>query len=124
MWAYDIKREKLRCVFQSPDRLTLDFPDNITTSRRGSLVVCEDSSQDNYIRGLSPSGQIWDIALNRLVSSIETQPPTTPPTFPTRFNDEFAGTTFSPDGHTLFVNIQAGNGMTFAIWGPWRRIGV
>ncbi len=124
VWAYDIKREKLRCVFQSPDRLTLDFPDNITTSNRGSLVVCEDSSQDNYIRGLSPSGRIWDIALNRLVSTIPTNPPTDPPTFPTRFNDEFAGTTFSPDGHTLFVNIQAGNGMTFAIWGPWRRIGV
>ena len=29
-----------------------------------------------------------------------------------------------PDGHTLFVNIQASAGMTFAIWGPWERIGV
>ena len=27
-----------------------------------------------------------------------------------RFNDEFAGSTFSPDGHTLFVNIQASRG--------------
>ena len=42
----------------------------------------------------------------------------------TRYNDEFAGTTFSPDGHTLFVNIQASRGMTFAIWGPWAKIGV
>ena len=41
-----------------------------------------------------------------------------------RSNDEFAGSTFSPDGHTLFVNIQAGAGMNFAIWGPWERIGV
>ena len=41
-----------------------------------------------------------------------------------RYDDEFAGSTFSPDGHTLFVNIQAGRGMTFAIWGDWRRIGV
>ena len=39
-------------------------------------------------------------------------------------NDEFAGSTFSPNGQTLFVNIQAGRGMTFAIWGPWERIGV
>ena len=31
---------------------------------------------------------------------------------------------FSLDGHTMFVNIQAGRGMTFAIWGPWQRIGV
>jgi hypothetical protein len=41
-----------------------------------------------------------------------------------RFNDEFAGATFSPDGHTLFVNIQAGRGLSFAIWGPWQSIGV
>ena len=38
--------------------------------------------------------------------------------------DEFAGSTFSPDGHTLFVNIQAGRGLTFAIWGDWASIGV
>jgi hypothetical protein len=41
-----------------------------------------------------------------------------------RTSDEFAGSTFSPDGHTLFVNIQASRGLTFAIWGPWHRIGV
>ncbi|MGH8828550.1 MAG: alkaline phosphatase PhoX, partial [Jiangellaceae bacterium] len=41
-----------------------------------------------------------------------------------RFGDEFAGATFSPDGRTLFVNIQASRGMTFAIWGPWERVGV
>ncbi|WP_279306391.1 hypothetical protein [Micromonospora globispora] len=41
-----------------------------------------------------------------------------------RSNDEFAGSTFSPDGHTLFVTIQASRGLTFAIWGDWRGIGV
>ena len=39
-------------------------------------------------------------------------------------NDEFAGSTFSPDGETLFVNIQDSIGMSFAIWGPWDRTGV
>jgi secreted PhoX family phosphatase len=39
-------------------------------------------------------------------------------------DDEFAGATFSPDGSTLFVNIQASRGMSFAIWGPWHEIGV
>ena len=63
--------------------------------------------------GLSRGGQLWDIALNRLQRHGAH-----------RSNDEFAGSTFSPDGHTLFVNIQAGRGMTFAIWGPWQRIGV
>jgi secreted PhoX family phosphatase len=33
---------------------------------------------------------------------------------------ELAGATFSPDGETLFVNIQT-PGITFAIWGPWRK---
>jgi hypothetical protein len=30
----------------------------------------------------------------------------------------------SPDGGTLFVNIQAARGISFAIRGPWERIGV
>ena len=28
------------------------------------------------------------------------------------------GATFSPDGGTLFVNIQAAQAISFAIWGP------
>jgi len=114
VWAYDTRAQTLRVVFQSSGPLELDLPDNITTSAAGSLVVCEDSADDNFIRGLSPDGSIWDIALNRLRSAAGAD----------RSDDEFAGSTFSPDGRTLFVNIQASAGMTFAIWGPWRRIGV
>ncbi|MEU4607770.1 alkaline phosphatase PhoX [Kribbella sp. NPDC023972] len=114
VWAYHTRARKLQLIYQSPNRETLDFPDNVTTSKRGTLVLCEDNVDDNYLRGLSRGGRLWDIALNRLTSS----------TGAPRFNDEFAGSTFSPDGHTLFVNIQASRGMTFAIWGPWHRIGV
>jgi secreted PhoX family phosphatase len=32
---------------------------------------------------------------------------------------EFAGSTFSPDGSTLFVNMQR-PGFTIAIKGPWQ----
>ncbi|MFC6288237.1 PhoX family protein [Nocardioides sp. GCM10027113] len=113
VWAYNIKNETLRCVYQSPGPLALDMPDNVTTSKRGTLVVCEDSSGDNYLRGLTRRGKIWDIALNRLESNTGTP----------RYGDEFAGSTFSPDGRMLFVNIQSSKGMTFAIWGPWGRIG-
>ena len=109
VWGYDTRSETLFLVYQSPSRQVLDFPDNITVSRRGTLVLCEDNTEDNYVRGLSRGGQLWDIALNRLAG---------------RTGDEFAGSTFSPDGHTLFVNIQASRGMTFAIWGRWERIGV
>jgi secreted PhoX family phosphatase len=114
IWAYDIASERLRLVFQSPGPDTLDFPDNVTTSKRGTIILCEDNINDNFVRGLRANGTLWDIALNRLVSS----------TGASRFNDEFAGATFDPDGHTLFVNIQASRGMSFAIWGPWHKIGV
>jgi secreted PhoX family phosphatase len=51
-------------------------------------------------------GEIFDFALNAI---------------PQRMAEEFAGATFSSDGKVLFVNIQASQGTTFAIWGPWRR---
>ena len=114
VWAYHPRSRLLRLVYQSPGPEVLDFPDNVTTSPRGTLVVCEDNTNDNYLRGLTPRGRLFDLALNRLTSSTGVD----------RSGDEFAGSTFSPDGHTLFVNIQASRGMSFAIWGPWRRLGV
>ena len=114
VWAYDTLRQTLTCVFQSPGPLVLDLPDNVTTSNNGTLVVCEDNINDNFIRGLTPDGKLFDIALNRLKSAGGAD----------RSNDEFAGSTFSPSGKTLFVNIQASAGLTFAIWGPWSKIGV
>jgi uncharacterized protein len=114
VWGYDTRNETLTCVYQSPGPEVLDFPDNVTASPRGTLVLCEDSSGDNYLRGLTRRGKLWDIALNRL-----TTPEGTP-----RYGDEFAGSTFHPNGRTLYVNIQASMGMSFAIWGPWGSIGV
>ena len=109
VWAYDTREQTLRCIYQSHSRERLDFPDNVTTSPRGTLVVCEDHDDRNYLRGLTPEGKIWPIARNAIEG---------------RNDDEFAGSTFSEDGHTLFVNIQSSKGMTFAIWGPWEKIGV
>jgi secreted PhoX family phosphatase len=116
IWAYDPKQQTLECVFQSPSAAVLELPDNITHSHRGTLVICEDGPADNYVRGLSKHGEMFDIALNRLRRNA---PPNT-----TRFGEEFAGATFSPNGYTLFVNIQASQAISFAIWGPWGRIGV
>ena len=114
LWAYDVRRSTLTCRFQSPGPAVLDLPDNLTArNERGAVVLCEDNVNDNFVRGLTRDGQLFDIALNRLVSS----------TGANRFNDEFAGATFGRE-ETLFVNIQASRGMTFAIWGPWGRIGV
>jgi secreted PhoX family phosphatase len=114
VWAYRVEDQVLQLLFESPGADVLDFPDNVTTSRRGTLILCEDSSGDNYLRGLTTDGELFDVALNRLHSAAGAP----------RFGEEFAGSTFSPDGSTLFVNIQANAGITFAIWGPWARIGV
>ena len=115
IWSYNTRSGTLQLIYESPDADTLDFPDNVTTrGGRNTLVLCEDNVNDNYLRGLTIGGQLFDIGLNRLISSSGAN----------RFNDEFAGATFDPSGHTLYVNIQASRGMTFAIWGPWAQIGV
>jgi hypothetical protein len=109
IWAYKIDEGILQLIYQSTGPDVLDFPDNVTTSPRGTIILCEDNVNDNFIRGLSRGGQLFDLALNRMAN---------------RTNDEFAGSTFSPDGGTLFVNIQASRGLSFAIWGPWEKVGV
>lgn len=106
VWVYDTRAETLTLLFESPNQDTLDLPDNITVSpRRKSVLLCEDSSGANFLRGLTQNGLIFDFCENR---------------FRGNFGDEFAGATFSPDTQTLFVNLQ-GSGATFAIWGPWQR---
>ncbi|MEV5413867.1 alkaline phosphatase PhoX [Thermopolyspora sp. NPDC052614] len=109
IFAFDCAAGRLRLVYQSPSSRTLDLPDNVTTSRRGTLVLCEDGDGDNYLRGLTTTGQIFDFAR---LEPVEGDP-----------GAEFAGSVFSPDGHTLFVNVQSTQGMSFAIWGPWERGG-
>ena len=109
IWAFEPGAEKLHMLFESPSREVLDFPDNVTTSARGTLVVCEDGGNFNFLRGLTRKGELFDIAQNKIA---------------TQLNDEFAGSTFSPDGRTLFVNIQASTGVSIAIWGPWGRVDV
>lgn len=106
VWVYDISAETITLLYESPGKDVLDLPDNITISpRRKSVLLCEDSSGDNFLRGLTQDGLLFDFALNR---------------FPGAFGDEFAGATFSRDTQTLYVNLQA-TGVTYAIWGPWQR---
>ncbi|MFJ7266935.1 alkaline phosphatase PhoX [Streptomyces sp. NPDC099050] len=104
VWAYDIRRERLRLVYQSPHSTVLDMPDNIAVSPRGTLILCEDGENENYLRGLTAHGSLFDIA--RLAP------------VPGDLDAEFAGTTFDPDGHTLYVNIQSKAGCTIALRGP------
>ena len=114
VWGLDLKAQRLHMLFNSPGPQTLDFPDNVTTSARGTLILCEDGTNFNFLRGLTRDGELLDIARNSVP----------PSDAPIDQNDEFAGATFGPGGRTLFVNIQDSRGMSFAIWGPWGRIGV
>lgn len=117
VWSYSPRNSTLTCHYQSPGTSSLDLPDNITARNdKGAVVLCEDGPVDNYIRGLTRDGRMFDIALNQLKQNANPSQ--------ARHREEFAGAAFSPDGGTLFVNIQASQGITFAIWGPWGRLGV
>jgi uncharacterized protein len=124
----------LTLIFESPSRDVLDAPDNLAVSPQNALLLCEDGGGDQYMRGVTLDGEIFDFAVN-----IET-------------GSEWAGATFAEadpswnnrkirgdhpplggrwDRVTLFVNRQGetggptppaneeDQGLTFAIWGPW-----
>ena len=116
VWMYEATGKdegRLTLIFESPSRQVLDMPDNICLPPKSDLVfICEDSdyaelggTPDNYVRILTPDGKIADFAKNITEK---------------RESSEFAGTTFSRDGKTLFVNLQT-IGATFAIWGDWNK---
>jgi uncharacterized protein len=106
VWVYDTRRSTLTLLFGSPSRTVLELPDNLAISPQGSALLCEDGPVENYLRGVTQDGDIFDFALNAIER---------------REGEEFAGATFSPGGDVLFVNIQSSTGLTFAIWGPWER---
>lgn len=96
---------RLELFAESPDKTVLHMCDNLTIAPWGDVLLCEDNSELNHIRGINREGKIYDFALNCGSTS------------------EFAGLVFSPSGKTLFVNIQE-SGETLAITGPWERFTV
>ncbi len=107
VWRYvpDITRSgggTIELFVEPNDQSALDGPDNIVVSPFGDLFVCEDGDGEQFVVGITPDGELYDFARNAINER------------------EFCGACFSPDGRTLFVNIQD-PGITFAIWGPWRR---
>jgi secreted PhoX family phosphatase len=106
IWRLDPRRSTLTLIFQSPGADVLDLPDNITMTPRGTIVICEDSTDgSNFVRLLDRRGTLATFVQNRF--SV----------------DEFAGAAVSPGGHTLFVNTQAASGRTFAIWRDHGNLG-
>jgi len=91
---------KLELFIEPNDESVIDHADNLTIAPWGDVILCEDGSDEQFLVGVSTSGEIYKFARNSLN------------------NSEFAGAVFSPDGKTLFVNIQR-PGLTIAIRGPW-----
>src|SRR5207244_1067212 len=90
VWRYRPEPDNdLTLLYESPGPAVLDMPDNLTMSPRGGLLLCEDGGGgDNYLRGRTADGQLFDFAKN--TSSLPAS--------------EFAGATYSPDGQWLFVD--------------------
>jgi uncharacterized protein len=109
VWQYrprDESRGELTLVFESPGPGVLEGPDNLTVSPRGGgLLICEDNGRDVHLRGITSQGTTFDFARNLTDTR------------------EFAGVCFSPDGGTLFINLQGSllRSATYAIRGPWWR---
>ena len=100
------KTDTLELFLQPSSSDLLNNGDNLTVAPSGDLIICEDlinehSDETPHLRGVTPNGKIYTLARNAKNKS------------------EFAGSTFSPDGEILFVNIQ-NPGITLAITGPWQ----
>ena len=76
-------------LFAEPnDKDLRDNCDNLTVAPWGDVVLCEDGGGEQFLVGITPAGRAYKLGRNA------------------KSNSEFAGATFSPDGSTLFVNIQ------------------
>jgi secreted PhoX family phosphatase len=115
VWAFYPGAEVLELVFESPDPLVLDYPDNVVLSPRGGLVVCEDSEQPvQRLYGMTREGGLFEFCRNNVQLDGAMG-------FAGDFREEeWAGACFSPDGKWLFANVYA-PGFTVAITGPWRN---
>jgi len=116
VWFYDPRRRTLTLkvlLGVNPDPAkdgAFDGPDNITVSPYGGLVIAEDGEGVQHLFGATDSGRTYPIARNDLNIGTEEEPE----------YSEFTGVTFSPDGKTLFANIQD-PGIMVAVTGPWKR---
>lgn len=90
-------------LFVEPnDSNMIENADNLTVAPWGDLFICEDTDKEQDLVGITPEGNIYRFGRNA------------------KSNSELAGATFSPDGTTLFMNIQH-SGLTLAITGPWDK---
>jgi uncharacterized protein len=116
VWEYDPERERLTLIYESETNAQLENPDNVViVPQTGHIFLQEDSDGDQFVRGLTRRGEIYDFARNAT-------------------NDtEFCGGCFGPDGTTFYLNQQGergglpdgppgGEAVMYAIYGPFGRL--
>jgi secreted PhoX family phosphatase len=101
--------QELELVFESTVEEAMGAPDNMCVSPSGNnMIICEDGNGAEYLHLLRRSGnQVYRLAKN---------------IYPGLEGSEWAGACFSPDGKTLFANLQGG-GAVFAIWADDNKWG-
>ena len=131
VWVLDLATQRLSALFVSSDQAAAHNPDNITVSPRGGVVLCEDpdaapsGSPDVYgpgtrLVGLSRRGEPFYLVKNNAeLAAAQIAGADKTVTEGDYRDSEFCGACWSPDGRTLFVNLQS-PGITFAITGPWQ----
>ncbi|MFC5578646.1 alkaline phosphatase PhoX [Lysobacter niabensis] len=130
VWVLDLATQRLSALFVSGDQSAAHNPDNITVSPRGGVVLCEDpdaapsGSPDAFgpgtrLVGLTRSGEPFCLLKNNVELTDSQIASAGKVIAEGDYRDsEFAGACWSPDGRTLFVNVQT-PGITLAITGPW-----
>ena len=119
VWEYDPGRETLTLIYESTSSLTMENPDNIViVPKTGDIFLQEDSAGDQYVRGVTRDGEIYDFCKNQTNGA------------------EFCGGCFDPDGQTLYLNQQGGRflpppdggpfdvntvAVSYAIYGPFEK---
>ncbi len=111
IWALHLQRDNqsLELIYESADPRQLDSPDNICATPSGNnLIVCEDGTGGEYLHVLRCDGSHISRLGQKIMRGFE--------------YSEWAGACFSPDGKTLFANLQDPS-MTLAIWtNRWQTI--
>lgn len=92
---------QLELYLEPNDSSLIENADNLTIAPWGDLLVCEDGPDAQFLVGITPEGNLYKLGKTTI--------------------SELAGAVFSPDGSTLFMNIQT-PGWTLAITGPWRKV--
>lgn len=99
---------RLQLFVESQNDEVMEYCDNLCVAPWGDVIVVEDGPRDQYIRGVTPAGEVYTIGRNADADE----------NGDTR---EICGPCFSPDGSTLFFSVQNRPGRTFAVRGPWAN---